>query len=633
MPTKQQVDVEGRQLALTNLDKVLYPGNGFTKAHVIDYYLRVSKWLLPHFSGRPVTLLRFPDGVDGKMFYEKDAPDHLPEWVRTTEVPRTGKGSHWRSTAQTKTTPIRYICIDDVPTLVLCANLASLELHPFLHRAGQLDCPASIVFDLDPGEGLDLVACAEVALLLRGLLRSSGLECFAKVSGSKGLQLYAPLNTPVTYEQTRTFAHEAAKMLAVQHPSLVLPEMAKELRKQKVFIDWSQNTDYKTTIGVYSLRAKNEVPYVSAPVSWAELEGLRDASTLRFEPEALLKRVSTLGDLMAPVLTMQQTLPGTPVPVRAKSVAFVEPMLLETTSQLPEGPDWLYELKLDGYRALAMKNGGKVSLRSRNDNDFGTRFAGIARALAKLPDETVIDGEVVALDAEGRPAFNLLQNHGSSKAPIVFYVFDLLMLRGRDVMREPLTARRALLEKEVLLDLAEPIRYSPVLEARLPDLIQSVKASGLEGLVAKKRSSLYEPGMRSGAWRKMRVNLGQELVIGGYTPSGKNFDALIIGYFENGALLYVARTRNGFTPALRQTLFAKLQKLEIAACPFANLPEESAGRWGQGLTAVKMKDCRWLEPVTVGRFEFVEWTPDNHLRHSKFAGLVEDRAASAVVRE
>jgi len=339
-----------------------------------------------------------------------------------------------------------------------------------------------------------------------------------------------------------------------------------------------------------------------------------------------------LGDLMEPVLTLQQTLPGAPVAAQGKSVAFVEPTLLESTSQLPEGPDWMYELKLDGYRALAMKSGGKVSLRSRNDNDFGTRFAGLARALAKLPEDTVIDGEVVALDAEGRPAFNLLQNHGSSKAPIVFYVFDLLRLRGRDVMREPLTARRALLEKEVLIELAEPIRYSPVLDARLSDLIQSVKASGLEGLVAKKRSSVYEPGLRSGAWRKMRVNVGQELVIGGYTPSGKNFDALIIGYYVDGVLLYAARTRNGFTPALRQSLFAKLHKLEIEECPFENLPEKSAGRWGQGLTAAKMKDCRWLRPVTVGKFEFVEWTADSHLRHSKFVGLVEDREALEVGR-
>src|SRR5437868_3680926 len=263
MAAVQHVDVEGRRVALTNLDKVLYPGAEFTKAHVIDYYTRVAKWLLPHFAGRPVTMQRFPDGVRGKAFYEKDAPKYTPAWVHTTAVPRQAGG-----------TPIRYICINDLPTLVWCANLASLELHPFLHRAAELDCPTTMVFDLDPGEGADLVSCAEVAFLLRSLLKKSGLECFPKVSGSKGLQLYVPLNTPVEYAQTRLAAQTAAQILERQHPKLVVAEMAKERRRQKVFIDWSQNSGFKTTVGVYSLRAKNDIPYVSAPVAWAELERL-----------------------------------------------------------------------------------------------------------------------------------------------------------------------------------------------------------------------------------------------------------------------------------------------------------------------------------------------------------------------
>lgn len=185
----------------------------------------------------------------------------------------------------------------------------------------------------------------------------------------------------------------------------------------------------------------------------------------------------------------------------------------------------------------------------------------------------------------------------------------------------------------MLGNLSEPIRFSPELEASLSDLVRSVKAQGLEGLVAKRRTSVYQPGQRSGEWQKMRVNQGQEFVIGGYTPGAKNFDALVIGYYYDGKLIYVARTRNGFTPALRQMVFAKLHKLETQTCPFSNLPEKSAGRWGQGLTAAKMKECRWLKPVTVGQFEFVEWTPENHLRHSKFVGLREDKKACEVVRE
>jgi len=222
---------------------------------------------------------------------------------------------------------------------------------------------------------------------------------------------------------------------------------------------------------------------------------------------------------------------------------FIEPMLLLRVEKLPQGADWSYEIKLDGYRALAIKSGGKVQLRSRNDNDFTERYSSVANALRSIPNETVLDGEVAALDEEGRPSFNLLQNYGSADAPLVYFVFDLLMLKGQNVMTKPLSERRSLLESEVLPTLAEPIRYSPELKAGLPDLIASVKSAGLEGLVAKRRNSRYEPGQRSGAWQKMRINRGQEFVIGGYTPSDRNFDALIFGFYNDGKLHYVARTR------------------------------------------------------------------------------------------
>jgi DNA ligase D-like protein (predicted ligase) len=312
---------------------------------------------------------------------------------------------------------------------------------------------------------------------------------------------------------------------------------------------------------------------------------------------------------------------------------FIEPMLLVRTKELAQGSEWLYEVKLDGYRALAIKTGGKVKLRSRNDKDFTVRYPAIAKALEKLPNETVIDGEVVALDESGRASFNVLQNYDSSQATILYYAFDVLILAGRNVMGERLELRRELLQQKILPKLSEPIRFSPALEASLPDLVQSVRAQGLEGLVAKRGDSLYEPGLRSGAWQKTRINQGQEFVIGGYTPSANNFDALTIGYYEDGKLLYVARTRNGFTPALREKIFKKFRPLEVSECPFSNLPETKSGRWGQGLTAAKMKDCRWLKPKLVGQFEFVEWTPENHLRHTSFIGLREDKKASDVQRE
>jgi DNA ligase D-like protein (predicted ligase) len=317
----------------------------------------------------------------------------------------------------------------------------------------------------------------------------------------------------------------------------------------------------------------------------------------------------------------------------AAPARFIDPMLLLRTDSLPSGDQWLYELKLDGYRAIAFKRDGTPHLRSRNNKDFTTRYPAIVKGLAKLPNDTVIDGEILAFDETGRPSFNALQNYGVASTPVRYYIFDVMILAGRDLMREPLEVRRALLEKKVLPTLSEPIRYAPPLDAELPVLIQSVKTQGFEGLVAKRRTSIYEPGLRSGAWMKMRVNRGQEFVIGGYTRGTSTFDALIFGYYQGKQLIYVARTRSGFTPATRAQLSRKFKRLEITACPFVNLPEEKSGRWGQGLTKAKMAQCQWLQPVLVGQFEFLEWTADNHLRHSKFVGLREDKDAKRVTRE
>jgi bifunctional non-homologous end joining protein LigD len=237
------------------------------------------------------------------------------------------------------------------------------------------------------------------------------------------------------------------------------------------------------------------------------------------------------------------------------------------------------------------------------------------------------------LDADGKPSFGLLQNYSSSPAPLLFYAFDVMILSGKNVMNEPLETRRSLLETKILSKLKEPIRYSGALDASLLDLIHSVKAHGFEGLVGKQRKSTYEPGRRSGAWMKMRVNRGQEFVIGGYTRGGSTFDALVFGYYEGGKLLYSARTRNGFTPKIREELMKRFRKLETDHCPFANLPEKRAGRWGAGLTAAKMQDCQWLKPLLVGQFEFVEWTDGVHLRHSKFIALRDDKNPKDVVKE
>ena len=320
---KEYLKVEGRQIAVSNLDKVFYPGGRFTKAQVIDYYVRIADYLLPHLKNRPVTLKRFPNGVFGEFFYEKDAPAFTPAWVKTFPVPRRERTGE----------DIRYVLINDLSTLVWLANLANLEIHPFLHQAPKIDRPTSIVFDCDPGAGADLLSCARVALMLRELLAELDLDCWPKVSGSKGLQVYVPLNTPVNYETTQGLAKAIAEVLAQREPELIVADMSKALRRQRVFIDWSQNAHFKTTVGVYSLRAKSHKPLVSLPVRWRELEAAlsaNDASPLYFSPEAALLRANKLGDLFKPVLSRKQRLPrefnrASLQPKPSRKPAMVEP--------------------------------------------------------------------------------------------------------------------------------------------------------------------------------------------------------------------------------------------------------------------------------------------------------------------
>src|SRR3954471_7961876 len=294
--------IGGHRIRVADPEQILYPAAKFRRIDVVNYYVRVSRFLLPHFRNRPVTLKRYPNGIHGEVFYEKDAPGFTPSWVKTFPVPRRDGGPD-----------IRYVLINDRATLAWAASVDCLELHPFLHRMPHLEQPTHVVFDLDPGEGADIRQCVDVALVLRDLLKGLRLKSFPKVSGSKGLQVYAPLNSPVTYDATQPFAHAIAELLERQHPDLIVSEMPKNLRHGKVFIDWSQNADHKTTVGVYSLRAKRHRPYVSVPVRWEELERSAAASEfdqLYFTADAALKRLSKAGDLFAPVLRLKQKLPA-----------------------------------------------------------------------------------------------------------------------------------------------------------------------------------------------------------------------------------------------------------------------------------------------------------------------------------
>jgi bifunctional non-homologous end joining protein LigD len=294
------VEIEGRELSLTNLDKVLYPEVGFTKALLIDYYVRIAPYLLPHLKDRPLTMKRYPEGVGGFFFYEKNCPKHRPDWVQTTQVWSHGN-NRWMD----------YCLVQDIATLVWSANLADIELHTSLSLGRKIEQPTMIVFDLDPGAPANIIQCCQVGLWVREVFDRLGLQSFPKTSGSKGLQVYVPLNTAVTYDDTKPFAHELARLMERAHPELIVSDMKKALRVGRILVDWSQNDQYKTTVCVYSLRAKDK-PTVSTPVTWDEVGKClkkKDQDLLVFESSKAISRAEKLGDLFEPVLKLQQKLP------------------------------------------------------------------------------------------------------------------------------------------------------------------------------------------------------------------------------------------------------------------------------------------------------------------------------------
>jgi bifunctional non-homologous end joining protein LigD len=870
MADNVSVKTGNRRLSISNPGKVFYNGGKFTKLDVISYYLQVARFLLPHFRNRLVTLKRYPNGVRGEVFYEKDAPAYTPEWVKRFPVPRREGGPD-----------INYIVINDRATLAWVANIAALELHPFLHRVPRLDLPTHVVFDLDPGEGAGLTECIEVVFLLRDVLTKLRLKSFPKVSGSKGLQLYVPLNTPVSYGATQLFAKTIAELLEREHPKLVVAEMAKNLRRNKVFIDWSQNADHKTTVGVYSLRAKRDRPYVSMPVKWSELEkGNVDA--LYFEPAAALKRLKKFGDLFAPVLKLKQKLPaqfaergaenprklkagargraprharaqalrrprglaeyeakrhfdrtsepGPEAPRRSrqgsrrrfviqkhaashlhydfrlemndvlkswavpkglslkegetrtafetedhpidylefegiipegdygggtvmvwdigtyevlegnywkgkltvflsgkkltgewtlqrtesdegkpkwfvsktgdnakaigkkresvsaltgrtmeqiagqkssvwrsdrtsnvggasaprpstrkesrrkgpsyikeiKKPKFVRPMKATAVTELPEEGGWIYEIKWDGYRAVALKQGESVRLLSLKEKNLTSDFPGVAEAVRGLAAQTaVVDGEIVAVDANGRPSFQVLQNRKTLGRgwTVVYYAFDLLNLEGEDLQQLPLDRRKAKLRALIAKPASPTVRYSAELSGPPAAVIRTVAAAGLEGVVAKKSDSLYRAGTRVATWRKLKLNKGQELVIGGYKPDAGSFQSILVGYYDAKKLIFSGKVRQGFNPAVRARLLREMRPLVTAKCPFANLPTSRKSHFGEGITNEEMAQLCWLKPKLVTQVSFTEWTTYGLLRHANFEGLRDDKKPREIVRE
>ncbi|WP_348269596.1 RNA ligase family protein [Edaphobacter paludis] len=302
-----------------------------------------------------------------------------------------------------------------------------------------------------------------------------------------------------------------------------------------------------------------------------------------------------------------------------------------SVSEVPEGPEWTYELKLDGYRLEVVQTQKEITLYSRRRNILNKEFPYIATALKGLPEDTVIDGKLVALGADGCPDFNMLQNFRFAEANIIYYAFDILVHKNRDLTMLPLSARREILRS--VIKPAKHVALSEVSDQTATEMLRFVRLHGLEGIIAKRSDSVYQPGKRTGAWTKYCINLGQEFVVGGYVPGTLGFDSLVIGFYQGEDLYYAGRVHAGFVPTTRRVVFEQIKGLKATRCPFVNLPEKLAGHWGQGLTSEKMKNCVWLRPEAVARFDFLEWTVADHLRHTRFVAMRDDKDPRKVIRE
>ena len=803
------VSIDGHKLTITNLDKVMYPATGTTKRDVLDYYSRIADVLIPHASNRPATRKRWVHGVGtvdepGQMFFEKNLSDSTPAWVKRREIEHSDHTNE-------------YPLVNDRATLAWLAQIAALEIHVpqwQFGRTGTRKNPDRLVLDLDPGPGVGLLECAEVARFARAILQDMGLEPMPVTSGSKGIHLYAALDGKQTSDDVSAVAHELARALEADHPDLIVSDMKKSLREGKVLVDWSQNNGSKTTIAPYSLRGR-ERPMVAAPRTWRELAS---KSLEQLDYTQVLSRVKRRGDVLAELTAghlealepTAERLAGfdrlekyrsmrdgakTPEPVPAhtpgesdgatfviqehharrlhydfrlehdgvlvswalpkgvptdrktnhlavqtedhpieygsfegtipageygagevtiwdagtfelekwrdgeeviatlhgekhgshryalihtgsgsgksennwlihlmedadaapppkkspkkspnespkktskKRSALPSPMLatLGNEAAVTDDERWSFEMKWDGYRAIAEVEGGEVRLRSRNGNDLTSTYPELAELARATSGDAVLDGEIVALGRGGAPDFSKLQSRGGltkkadvekarTSTPVRFMVFDILAVDGDPVVRSSYDERRELLERTV-----KPrgvIDVPPAFEGDLEAAIDSSRALKLEGVMAKRRDARYTPGRRTDAWVKIKHHSTQEVVVVGWRPGkgsrAQRIGSLLLGIPDGDGVRYVGRVGTGFSEKDLDALLPRLRRLERVTNPAEDVPGADA------------RDANWVRPTLVGEVEFAEWTPTGRLRQPSWRGFRPDKSVKDVVVE
>ncbi len=627
----QTVSIDGHRLRLTNPDKVLYPESGTTKAEVLQYLLQVAPLMLPHLADRICSRKRFPEGVgrrgsEGEAFFEKNLPDHAPDWIRRQRVDH---GHH---------APV-YPVVETAADLAWLGQMNALELQVpqwRLGRDGEPLHPDRLVLDLDPGPGVGLRECAVVAQEARALLQDVGLETYPVTSGSKGLHLYAPLDGEHDADYVNAFAKQLAQALQQQLPELVVSQMTKSIRKGKVLVDWSQNNANKTTISPYSLRGTFH-PFVAAPRTWDEI----DDDLTHLDLHDVLERLDD-GDPLAALVPPPPPAVGRdvdaeqiPRPARRGRAAVM--LASPAGAGVKDPAEWAFEMKWDGYRAVATVDDQGVSLASRNDKDLTDACPEVVEALWSAGlGPVVLDGELVAFDDDGVPDFGLLQQRvglsrptdvrsARQRVPLAFLAFDLLEADGRSLRSQSYDERREALEALGIGDReGATLRVPPAFEGDLDAAVAASLERGLEGVMAKRRASQYR-AERSRSWLKIKHQRTHDVVVIGWTP-GKggrrdSIGALVLAVHRGGHLTYAGKVGSGFRDADLESLAGVLAPLAVDEAPVPEVPREVA------------REAHWVAPELVAEVGLTGWTHGGHVRHATWRGLRDDVSPRDVVAD
>lgn len=592
MPKKVvHTKIEGRELKLSNLQKVLYPNDGITKAEVIEYALTMSDRILQFAKQRPLTLIRYPDGVNGLSFYSKNTPDHTPDWITKSHLPWDKENLYSR--LQTKADVIYF------------ANLAALEVHVTNTRFPTIQFPDHFVIDIDPSESVPFEKMVEIGFEIRSFLELRGFASYVKTSGSKGIHILIPLMANTPSGEVMTFFKKLLKNFVASHPITTL-DLSKEKRKGKMFLDLLRNHQGNTTVTAWSLRARPEAS-LSMPLEW---EMLKEIDSSKFFTLSNYREYQSLYSVWDNMESDQVSI----VKSKPKALKEYKPMLASPTQNLPKGDNYIYEVKWDGIRVLIIKSGKQVLVRSRSGRDISSQFKELCRPEHYNCQDCVIDGEVVVLDDSGRPLFSevisRLHSKQSSRSNAICYAFDCLNIDGADMVSKNLESRREAL-KSIIIE-GTSIRFSQSFEDG-QQLFDAISLQEMEGIMLKKKGSKYTIGARSAHWLKLKVRKDATCYIIGYTEGSGDrspyFGSLVLGIKEKETWIYMGRVGTGFDTKLLEFVKSNLDKISLSKKLISEKIEEE-------------RKTTWIEPRLKCEINYASMSSNNTYREPVFKTLI-----------